>query len=749
MEENKENINNEENIFITSDLLRKLRREGKYEYVYELLKRAHFENQGSLFLAKEYLIAVIDFKPHKTRYIKRTADLLIKSGKYQDFANYGYVMYYLQLNDVEKAYEYYQKIEHLSNLTSKVNNRLANYPCSKEFRKLTFNVDRAIKELDQDYTSGKRYIYLSFDIGDYYFQKRDYMKAIEYYEKSASKREDRAKGICYYKIASCYFNLQYLEKAVEYHYLALDYTDDQKLKNKTIHELILALILLGQFDEALNYCDILDKGSVKDKNISTCLRVRVYRDTGKIEEAISLAKTLLDGEKKDRYAMLRELVGIYRLLHDEGNIFKYLDILEQEYPYKIQMLKMKTLFECKRYDEVIEYAKTLRGSEYEAYAIYMEGRSKLMLRQFSEAKELIEGVVDSIYNHEAYLDLGTTYDKLSMYEEAYDMYLEYFKLRLSIGDLKGAGNGLLHIFDLLIGQYKYAEALEYIHEFEKYQPEETTTINRIYAQYYFRTQNYNLSENYFKKLFGTELENYAKTQLIVIYRYTDRREEIPTLLNELEDTEYKPYADLNRAFLLKDSVDERDLYTVLYTISSLKYGNMKIDSMIFGQEIEILIKVKYYRKALSRLEEGYKDGLIEQKLYDRFKDYINIKLGEDVESEDVFMGLCQKYSSRHALNTIYYCNQNGVGNRTCYLTEDQLTDLFDYFRDNHENLNHYFADLYDVYVIDMGHIIGKYYETETRYIEIRCEQNTTNIHMIQPTCKRINVNKNTIYTRKR
>ena len=41
---------------------------------------------------------------------------------------------------------------------------------------------------------------------------------------------------------------------------------------------------------------------------------------------------------------------------------------------------------------------------------------------------------------------------------------------------------------------------------------------------------------------------------------------------------------------------------------------------------------------------------------------------------------------------------------------------------------------------DMGKVIGTCNGIETQFIEIRCEQNTHNIHAIQPTLKRINVN---------
>jgi len=49
----------------------------------------------------------------------------------------------------------------------------------------------------------------------------------------------------------------------------------------------------------------------------------------------------------------------------------------------------------------------------------------------------------------------------------------------------------------------------------------------------------------------------------------------------------------------------------------------------------------------------------------------------------------------------------------------------------------------------MGRVIGNFHGVDTTLLEVKCEHNTTNIHMMQPTLKRINVNKYKEYTRKR
>ena len=86
-------------------------------------------------------------------------------------------------------------------------------------------------------------------------------------------------------------------------------------------------------------------------------------------------------------------------------------------------------------------------------------------------------------------------------------------------------------------------------------------------------------------------------------------------------------------------------------------------------------------------------------------------------------------------------SDSNKGAKQFLYTNDELSDLYD---DIYHSLNlydYYVSDLFDVYVIDMGEVIGNFFGIETRYLEVKCEINTYNIHIMQPTLKTINVNK--------
>ena len=49
----------------------------------------------------------------------------------------------------------------------------------------------------------------------------------------------------------------------------------------------------------------------------------------------------------------------------------------------------------------------------------------------------------------------------------------------------------------------------------------------------------------------------------------------------------------------------------------------------------------------------------------------------------------------------------------------------------------------------MGKIIGTFYGIETSLVEVKCEQNTNDIHVIEPTLRKLNMTKKEGYTRTR
>ena len=125
--------------------------------------------------------------------------------------------------------------------------------------------------------------------------------------------------------------------------------------------------------------------------------------------------------------------------------------------------------------------------------------------------------------------------------------------------------------------------------------------------------------------------------------------------------------------------------------------------------------------------------------------YILLKSGKTEQIEEdlktPFINSCINYDPVKAINNIVYLNNYNKGIRSLDLNDDELTEFFYEMLNNLDNYDYYMSDLHDIYVIDMGDTAGYYYGLDTNYISIKCEQGTHNIHLIEPTLKKINATK--------
>ena len=168
------------------DYIRTLRKEGKHELVYNALKTLCEQQPDNDFFEAEFLKSIVYYKPNASEEIKTHADNVFKTDR-KDIAEFGYTVYYLSINEPNKAYEHFKKINDSKNLKEHIRKILGSFKCGKDFRKLIFDRDLAIEEIQSSTLSNRRYVKLTYDVGENFFDVEDYVNAVRYFKKSLKK----------------------------------------------------------------------------------------------------------------------------------------------------------------------------------------------------------------------------------------------------------------------------------------------------------------------------------------------------------------------------------------------------------------------------------------------------------------------------------------------------------------------------------------------------------------------------------
>ena len=428
-----------------------------------------------------------------------------------------------------------------------------------------------------------------------------------------------------------------------------------------------------------------------------------------------------------------------------------MDMMYEEFPEQTPTIKMTFYFDSFKYKECVEFCKNYINTKYDKDAKFHMGRSLLRIGEYEKAYELLYDIKDQNVNSLTILELGFICEKLGYFEEAFNYYNRFINLNNKSNNINNVNKGLMSMIEFLGNQYEFSKAREYLNVYESINGDQYDYVNYINAIFYFRKQDFEASEMYFKRLFNTEYENEAKNYLTVIYRYTNEKDKALELFDELKDTEYKNEVELNKAKYYKDEHTTASLSSALYSIKSLK--DTKVRNMAISEELQILIKLGYYDKAEKVLEDAYETYAVNKHEYNRYKSYIRVKTGYtdmiEPENRTIFINYSIKYDIDEASRSNLLLNESNKGKREFNLNDNELENLFYELSSTLDYYNYYISDLYDVYVIDMGKIIGTFYGIETSLVEVKCEQNTHNIHLIQPTLKKINLNKYRGYQRTR
>ena len=746
--------------FATGEMLhieyvRLLQRKGEHELVYHALKELLEQQPDNRYFEAEFLKAIVYYHPTESDELKVHADIVFKT-KRKDVAELGYTAYYLSLNDIDQALEHYKNINDKSEcLRDQIADVLDAYECGKEFRKIIYDRASLSEKIDKNIHCSGRFIFQTYDVAMDYYDNEDYENAVRYFKKSLKKRKEDYKDICFSKLGKCY---RFLRKFMPFDYCykrslqilvnrmekAKDESQLIKLRGhyfKTLYDYCIGLLSFSKYEEALEGSKILETGSNIDKDLAIYVKERVYKCQQNYDEAIKLCKILLTTGGKNPFFALADLVEIYTFIGDDKSAEKYLKQLYTDYPDTTPEFKLNYYFSFKYNDEGLAYAKRFLSTEHDTIARYYLGRFNNRLGFFKTARGYLKEIEKKCSFLYYYYELGKANAHTDNYAEAEENYKAYIEMCKKHYDGSSLSKGYSAIIDLYNSIRNWQKAEEYIEKYESLDIKRKEFVDYTRATHYFQKQDYNNAISYFEKLYDTVLENKAKSCLMTIYRYmgADFLSSSVNLMNELKGTEYSADAKLHEARLLKDQHTHESLTEALRLLSEIDDGRIK--STVILEKLQILIKLDQDKQALACLEEANEEEAILDADYNRYKAYLSIRKGlYDGNNKDQFIRLSHRYKESIAIDDILYKINSQY--RSFYLSEDDVISIFYEFVTFVDDFGYkyYIDDLYDVYVFDMGKVIGTCNGIETQFIEIRCEQNTHNIHAIQPTQKRINVN---------
>ncbi len=95
---------------------------------------------------------------------------------------------------------------------------------------------------------------VEYFLGDCYYKKREYKRAIESFERALEQENEQDKGLIYNQIGNCYMAEGKYEKALEYFKLGQK-VEDTIWKKPLLYNQIVALEKLQKLDKALEMCN--------------------------------------------------------------------------------------------------------------------------------------------------------------------------------------------------------------------------------------------------------------------------------------------------------------------------------------------------------------------------------------------------------------------------------------------------------------------------------------------------------------
>ncbi|NBO37368.1 hypothetical protein EBU99_02160 [bacterium] len=218
------------------------------------------------------------------------------------------------------------------------------YPENRGIDEVTFQLAYAFDQLGQSkeaaqyysrlvqkFPNSKRVADSHYALGEYYFSKLDFQKAMTSFQEVVRYTRAPIRPWAEFKIAWCLFNLQQFSKALDKWKLvvSLSASSDSlnkgsrvRLKDESVRDMLLAFVELKEIDAALDYVG----KHASDKSMGDLFNklANLLQDKGEYDESVRVLKTYIARKPNDvRSAELQiQIVDTANLKNDKSLMWK-------------------------------------------------------------------------------------------------------------------------------------------------------------------------------------------------------------------------------------------------------------------------------------------------------------------------------------------------------------------------------------------------------------------------------------------
>lgn len=457
------------------------------------------------------------------------------------------------------------------------------YPSGRHTDQVTYNGAIALTFLGQESKAVREYLRIikmfpsspvagdaHFSVGDYYFDRNKFSKALQHYRASIKFRRSQRYGWALFKLAWCYYNLGQYKQALNGWKKTIIYSDrsgdksGQRLKEEAMRDMVFAYAELRQTEEAIQFY----RKHGAEEFISRLLKLlaQTLSDQGKFSTAVNIWKKLLAlyPDSEEAFDAQTEIVALTYEEKNYRSLWNEIEVLMKRYHPGSRWAQS---LEKNDRERVAEAQKTIRKLLlYYPKMVHKEAQKKndsmgyryakygyqIFLRAYPkgyEVPEVMEYLADLEYFSGNYQEAGKLYLSIAMMgKDKAVTYTEDHKVRENIHQ-RSAKNMLDAYNKDLIPEMKVLlklnpdfrkperslsqKAKNFISGcgyYIKWYPEDTKTAKNceiFISDIYYKTQNKDMALKYLwmiaEKYAGQKEGYIAADNLIPVYQY-DKKE---------------------------------------------------------------------------------------------------------------------------------------------------------------------------------------------------------------------------------